>query len=86
RAGRELYAYRLMLDAHGLLSPYYAGVSTEGGFGHAFRVIGLETQSAVASTPIVRLPGLRVQTGVGYTLDEPFKRKTRAYVAVEIKP
>lgn len=86
RAGRELYTYRLSLDAGGPFTPYLTGVSTEGGFAHAFRVIGIESSSAVTSTPIARLPGIRLETGAGYTLDAPFRHKTRGYVTVEFRP
>lgn len=86
RSGRELYAYRLSLTGLGAFAPYYAGVSTRGGFAAAFRVVGAEASLSLGDAPIIAIPAVRALAGVGYTLDEPFRKKTRAYLSIEYEP
>ena len=86
RGGRELYSYRASLLGLGPLTPYYAGVSTRGGFADAFRVVGAEASLSLGDAPIIALPSVRALAGVGYTLDAPFRKKTRAYLSVEYRP
>ena len=86
RSGREIYAYRASLTGLGVVEPYYAGVSTRGGFADAFRVVGAEVAFSLGDTPIIALPAIRALAGVGYTLDQPFRKKTRAYLSIEYRP
>lgn len=86
RAGRELYSYRVSLGGTAQLTPYFAGVSSRGGFSDAFRVVGAESSLDLGNAPIIAVPAIRALVGVGYTLDEPFRKKPRAYLTVEYKP
>jgi len=85
-AGRELYAYRLTLDLVFPLDLYYAAFGTRGGFRDPFRVVGAERSVAIPTLAFLRLPSTRAQAGVAYTLDAPFKHKTRGYFSVEYRP
>jgi hypothetical protein len=86
RAGGELYAYGVRADLGVLPVPYFSAVATRGGFEDAFRTVGAERALAVGAIPFVRLPSVRALVGVGYTLDEPFKYKTRGYLTLTYRP
>jgi hypothetical protein len=86
RVGRELYAYRLSADVGVLPVPYFAAVGTRGGFRDAFRTVGAERSLAVGAIPFVRLPSVHALVGVAYTLDAPFKYKTRGYLTLGYRP
>jgi hypothetical protein len=86
RAGRELYSWRVALSSGGLLEPYYEAFSTRGGFASAFRVVGVDASLALGDTPIISLPAVRARAGVGYMLDEPFRKKARGYLSIEYRP
>lgn len=86
RTGRELYSWRVSLSAGDVLEPYYEAVSTSGGFADPFRVVGVDASIALGDTPILSLPAVRALAGVGYTLDEPFRKKPRAYLSIEYRP
>lgn len=84
--GRELYAYRVDALLGFALEPYYAAYGSRGGFRDPFRVIGAERTFASPAAPFIRLPALRMQAGVAYTLDAPFAYKTRGYVSLTYRP
>ncbi len=86
RAGRDLYTYRVALGGEMGPTPYYEGFSTRGGFADAFRVVGVEMAISLGNTPVIAVPAVRTLAGVGYMLDEPYRKKTRAYVSVEWRP
>lgn len=86
RTGRELYSWRVALSNGGVLEPYYEAYSTRGGFADAFRVVGVDASLSLGDTPILSLPAVRALAGVGYTLDEPFRKKTRGYLSIEYRP
>jgi hypothetical protein len=83
RLGSALHAYRAELPKWGV---YYAGVGVRGGFRDAFRTVGIEQYIALPPIGIVRLPGVRAGGGLAYTLDEPFRHKTRGYLSVIYRP
>ena len=85
-AGRELYAYRVTLAGGLPLEPFYAAYGTRGGFRDPFRLIGAERSLATPTLAFLRLPSARFQAGIAYTLDAPFKYKTRAYASVTYRP
>ena len=72
-----------------LLSPYYwIGTASDGGgrFTHWKRVVGLDASVDVPPLPLVRVPETSAIVGVGYSLDEPWRKKTRAYLALRYRP
>lgn len=71
-----------------VLNPYYwlGAASDGGGFGHWKRVVGIDGSADVPPLPLVRLPATSVVLGVGYSLDEPWRKKTRGYLALRYRP
>jgi hypothetical protein len=86
REGRELYAYRVGAELGLPVELYYSAIGTRGRFADAFRTVGVERELSFESLPFVRLPAVRMLAGVAYTLDAPFKYKTRGYLSVQYRP
>ena len=86
-AGRRVLVYHGTL-ALGGLEPYYWGASLDEGDGFRtwHRVVGAETDIALPAFPFLRTPAIRVRAGLGYSLDEPFRKKTRLYSTVVYRP
>ena len=86
-AGRRALVYHGTL-ALGGLEPYYWGASLDEGEGFErwHRVVGAETDIALPAFPFLRTPAIRVRAGLGYSLDEPFRRKARLYSTVVYRP
>jgi hypothetical protein len=83
--GREALTYRASASA-GLIELYFWGGSADPGFDAWHRVVGIETREMAAPIPFARLPELRFVTGVGYTLDSPFRHRTRGYGMLVLRP
>jgi hypothetical protein len=85
--GRRVLAYRGTL-ALGGLEPYYWGASFDSGDGFDawHRVVGAEMDIALPAFPFLRTPAIDVRAGIGYSLDEPFRKKTRLYSTVVYRP
>ncbi|HEX6059178.1 MAG TPA: hypothetical protein VFZ11_09185 [Gemmatimonadaceae bacterium] len=85
--GRRVLVYRGTL-ALGGLEPYYWGASFDAGDGFDawHRVVGAEMDIALPAFPFLRTPAIDVRAGVGYSLDEPFRKKTRLYSTVVYRP
>jgi hypothetical protein len=84
-SGRTLGSYRLSVTG-GVFRPYFLGVSAGDAIGRWHRAIGVDVDLPVASIPFVALPTVHLTGGVGYSLDEPFRHKTRGYLSVVYRP
>jgi hypothetical protein len=84
-AGREALTYRAW-GSSGPFELYFWGGSADPGFDDWHRVVGVETREMSAPIPFARVPELRFVTGVGYTLDAPFRHRTRGYGMLVLRP
>jgi hypothetical protein len=84
-AGRHAAAYRLTLPGAGL-RPYFWSGSAGETLRTWHHVVGLEWAYETDGIWLVRVPGVRVQAGVGYSLSEPFRHETRGYVTLAYRP
>lgn len=86
--GRRFASARASLGGD-VLSPYYwIGTASDTGRSLARwkRVVGVEGRVEVPPVPILRLPGTSAILGVGYSLDEPWRKTTRAYLSLRYRP
>jgi hypothetical protein len=84
-AGRRVASYQVALGS-APLSPYYWAASSGERLDTWHRVVGLDGAVAFGPFPLLRLPEVRLRAGVGRSLDEPFKRKTRGYLSLAYRP
>ena len=86
-SGRRVLVYHGTL-AFGGLEPYYWGASFDEGEGFEtwHRVVGAETDIDLPAFPFLRTPAIRIRAGLGYSLDEPVRKKTRFYSTVVYRP
>ncbi|MDB4948318.1 MAG: hypothetical protein JWM27_967 [Gemmatimonadetes bacterium] len=70
----------------GPLTPYCWTASADGGFDRWHRVIGAEAGTDVPATGLLSLPAVRIRAGVAYSLDDPWRHRTRAYASVAYRP
>ena len=83
--GRRYASYRLSLRGDAL-SPYlWAGASGDS-LTRWMRVLGVDASITVPPLPFFRLPASAVTAGVGYSIDEPWRKKTRAYISLRYRP
>ena len=68
------------------LEPYYTFVSAGERIEDWRRVIGLEGALSVSGLPFVGLPALHTIGGLSYSLDEPFRHRTRLYAGLVYRP
>ncbi|HVG44957.1 MAG TPA: hypothetical protein VM890_09510, partial [Longimicrobium sp.] len=83
--GREVLAYRLSTQLSGV-TPYLAGAAGGGGHGDWYRVAGVEAAFDSPPMNLLRIPGVRLVTGIGYPLDAPDRHKLRVYGTVAYRP
>jgi hypothetical protein len=50
------------------------------------RVVGLDGTMSIAAIPLAGTPAARAEYGVGYALDEPFRKKVRVYLGLVLNP
>jgi hypothetical protein len=71
------------------LSPFYWTASARTGpgrFAQWHRVVGVELTVDQSPVPVLGVPGARLVAGVGRSLDEPFRNRTRGYLTVSLQP
>jgi hypothetical protein len=66
--------------------PYVVWVAAGDSLSDRKRIAGLEYALAIESIGWVRLPAVQLRVGAGYSFDEPFRRRTRAYASVTYSP
>ncbi len=84
-SGRELVLGRVTATVGGF-SPYFMAASTDGVRGDGYRVIGIDNSSEVRLPALLRLPSVRITSGVVYPLDEPFRHRVRGYFTLGFRP
>jgi hypothetical protein len=83
--GRSVLAYHATVSGGGL-DPFYWAASLGDASGRWHRVIGLERSFQVATIPLARLPHVSIKGGLAYSLDEPYRHRTRAYLSLSFRP
>jgi hypothetical protein len=83
--GSEVTMLRASLGGFAL-SPYALWLRAGDQPGRWQRLLGLEREWDFESFAVARLPGARFRVGVGHSLDEPFRRKTRVYLSAVYRP
>lgn len=83
--GSRYASYRVALGG-GAFEPYLWSGAAGRTLDDWMRVAGLDANVAVPPLPILRMPAARAQLGVGYSLDDPWKKKLRAYLSVAYRP
>lgn len=82
--GDRIELYRVSVGGFPL-DPYmiWVGPRSDGGYA---RVAGLEWSFSIPSLGFVALPAVQARAGAGYSFDDPFRQKTRAYLSVLYRP
>ncbi len=83
--GRRYASYRLSLRGD-TFSPYLWAGAAGDSLSRWMRVIGIDGSVAVPPLPFFRTPGATAVAGVGYSIDDPWRKKTRAYLALRFRP
>ena len=83
--GRRYASYRLSLGGDAL-SPYLWAGAAGDSLARWMRVVGIDGSLAIPPLPFFRLPASAVTAGVGYSIDDPWRRKTRAYLSLRYRP
>jgi hypothetical protein len=69
-----------------VLEPYIHWLAAGPTIDHWHRVIGVEASQTVAAISLVGLPVVRARAGVAYSVDEPFRHRTRFYLSLQYRP
>lgn len=88
--GREIATYRVAIDGAGF-QPFLWGANTGERFGELslknfYNVAGVQLSESTPNIPFVRLPGVRLDAGLAYTLDEPLEKRWRGWAGVTYQP
>ncbi|MFN2399976.1 MAG: TolB family protein [Gemmatimonadaceae bacterium] len=84
--GRRAAHYRLSLSGFLPLTAYYWAGSAGDEIGTWHRVAGVESAIALDAIPLFGTPAITVRLGAGHSLDEPYRKKTRAYATAVYRP
>jgi hypothetical protein len=85
--GPSLLAWRASIPGNWTL--FYEAASTAATlYDHArwHRAVGFDAKLAFPVTPVAFLPRIEIRGGAAYTLDEPLRRKVRAFLAMTFEP
>jgi hypothetical protein len=83
--GKRYASYRLSLGGDAL-SPYLWAGAAGDSLRRWMRVVGIDGSLAVPPLPFFRLPASAITAGVGYSIDDPWRKKTRAYFSLRYRP
>ncbi len=83
--GRRYASYRASLRGE-TFSPYFWAGAAGGSLDRWMRVVGIDGRVSVDPLPFFRSPGAIAVAGVGYSLDELWRRKTRVYLGLRFRP
>jgi hypothetical protein len=86
--GASTFVYRVALDVPTLTPYLWAGSTAPVGdrFSVWHRVVGLEWSGRVPAIAVAGTPAARARIGVGESLDEPLRKRLRAYLALILNP
>jgi hypothetical protein len=77
---------RLRVDVPGLVSPFYEWYAVGESLNQWKRVTGIEIAGMLTPIPAIRVPGIRGAAGITYSVDAPWRQRTRAYVGFTLTP
>lgn len=83
--GRRYASYRLSLTGDAL-SPYLWAGAAGDSLVRWMRVVGIDGSITAPPLPFFRLPASAVTAGIGYSIDGPWRKKTRAYISLRYRP
>jgi hypothetical protein len=83
--GRRYASYRVAIGDEALSPFFWSGAAGES-IRDWMRVVGVDAHVAVPPIPVIRLPSADIRAGVGYSLDQPWRKRTRGYVALRYRP
>ena len=83
--GRRYAAYKLSLHGNAL-SPYLWAGAAGDSLTRWVRVVGIDGSIAAPPLPFFRWPAATAVAGVGYSIDAPWRKRTRAYLALRFRP
>ncbi|MFL5560431.1 MAG: TolB family protein [Gemmatimonadaceae bacterium] len=83
--GRRYASYRVSVGDE-TLSPYLWAGAAGDSLSRWMRVVGIDGNLSVPPLPFFRLPASAVTAGIGYSIDEPWRKKTRAYISLRYRP
>ena len=84
-AGRRFAMYRASLPLAGLRA-YFWGGSAGDALGRWHQVVGLEGAFHTDGIWPIRVPGVQILGGVGYSLSEPVRHDTQVYLTIDFRP
>jgi hypothetical protein len=86
--GSSAFTYRAAATVMPLNVYLWGGSTAPAGerFSRWHRVVGADWSMSVPAIPSAGTPAARGVIGVGYSLDEPFRHKTRGYVSLVLNP
>jgi hypothetical protein len=86
--GSTLFGWRVALPSSAW-TMYFEGVSTSSDayiFRKWNRAVGIDMTYSFPPVPVAFTPRFQARTGVGYTLDAPFRKKVRAFLEMRMEP
>lgn len=88
QTGPQAFAYRVTVRAQPLDGYFWSGSTTsiDARFARWNRVIGVDGVQSIGAIPLAGTPSARAQYGIGYSLDDPFRKKVRGYLGLVLNP
>ena len=86
--GRAMFAWRVALPANAW-TLFYTGAGTGRDMDlirRWSRAVGAEMRYVLPVVPVAFSPRIEARGGLGYTLDEPFRRRVRLYLEMKVEP
>ena len=84
-AGRRFAMYRASLPLAGLRAYFWGGKAGDA-LGRWHQVVGLEGAFRTDGIWPIRVPGVQILGGVGYSLSEPVRHDTQLYLTIDFRP
>jgi hypothetical protein len=85
-SGQYLLHYRFATAGVIPVSLFFDGTAAGNALHIWHRLYGAELRYTIPPLGFVRLPGIDATTGVGYSIDDPFKYKLRGYLIIRYAP
>ncbi len=84
-AGRNLEMYRVSIPLFGV-RPFATWVAAGDEIHRYKRLFGADKTVDIGAIGFARVPATTLRGGIGYSIDEPYKEKMRAYLSVVYRP
>jgi hypothetical protein len=82
--GRKFASYRFAVGDE-TFSPFFWAAAGDS-LRRWIHVVGVDGRLAVQPIPVIRLPAAEVRAGAGYTLDDPWRKRLRAWMSLRYRP